>query len=210
MTSSDGFDEFYQSAFGRLVGQVYLVTGDLGDAEDAVQEAFARASARWSKLRDFNVPEQWVRRVATNLALDGLRRARRRLAAFARLGPSPAVAPISVERVALADALRTLPRGYRQVIVPHHLLELPVGAGGAGAWDPDRDGQGQALPGPPRTGQMAGSSGGGGGNQRWISWGQSWPGWPRRQPPGPVPRGRQRPGGAARVVVATRPPRRCC
>jgi DNA-directed RNA polymerase specialized sigma24 family protein len=74
MDSDDGFDEFYQSVFGRLVGQVYLVTGDLGDAEDAVQEAFARASARWSTVRDFNVPEQWVRRVAINLALDGLRR----------------------------------------------------------------------------------------------------------------------------------------
>jgi RNA polymerase sigma-70 factor, ECF subfamily len=72
------------------------------------------------------VPEQWVRRVAMNLALDGLRRARRRLTALARLGPSPAVAPISVERVAVAEALQTLPRSYRQVIVLHHLLELPV------------------------------------------------------------------------------------
>jgi RNA polymerase sigma-70 factor (ECF subfamily) len=34
--------------------------------------------------------------------------------------------PISVERLALAEALRTLPRNYRQVIVLHHLLELPV------------------------------------------------------------------------------------
>jgi RNA polymerase sigma-70 factor, ECF subfamily len=48
----------------RLVSQVYLVTGDLGDAEDAVQEAFARASAHWAKVRDFNAPEQWVRRMA--------------------------------------------------------------------------------------------------------------------------------------------------
>jgi RNA polymerase sigma-70 factor, ECF subfamily len=126
MTSDDGFDEFYQSAFGRLVGQVYLVTGDLGDAEDAVQEAFARASTRWAQVRDFNVPEQWVRRVAMNLAVDGLRRARRRLAALARLGPGPVAPPISVERVALAEALRTLPRSYRQVIVLHHLLQLPV------------------------------------------------------------------------------------
>ncbi len=126
MTSDDGFDEFYRSTFGRLVGQVYLITGDLGDAEDAVQEAFARASARWPKLRDFSVPELWVRRVAMNLAIDGLRRARRRLVAFARLGPSPVVAPISVERVALAEALQTLPRSYRQAIVLHHLLELPV------------------------------------------------------------------------------------
>ena len=126
MTSDDGFDEFYQSAFGRLVGQVYLVTGDLGDAEDVVQEAFARASVRWAQVRDYAGPEQWVRRVAMNLALDGLRRARRRLAVLARLGPSPVAPPISVERVALAEALRTLPRSYRQVIVLHHLLELPV------------------------------------------------------------------------------------
>jgi predicted RNA polymerase sigma factor len=60
MTSDDGFDEFYQCAFGRLVGQLYLVTGDLGDAEDAVQEAFARASARWGQVREFAVPEQWL------------------------------------------------------------------------------------------------------------------------------------------------------
>jgi len=89
MTTDDGFDEFYQSAFGRLVGQVYLVTGDLGDAEDAVQEAFPRASTRWVKVREFTVPELWVRRVAMDLAIDGLRRTRRRLAAFARLSPSP-------------------------------------------------------------------------------------------------------------------------
>jgi RNA polymerase sigma-70 factor, ECF subfamily len=126
MTSDAGFDEFYQSAFGRLVGQVYLVTGDLGDAEDAVQEAFARASVRWAQVRDFAVPEQWVRRVAMNLAVDGLRRARRRLAALARLGPGPVAPPISVDRVTLAEALRTLPRSYRQVLVLHHLLELPV------------------------------------------------------------------------------------
>jgi RNA polymerase sigma-70 factor, ECF subfamily len=85
-----------------------------------------RASTRWPQVRDFNVPEQWVRRVAMNLAVDGLRRARRRLAAMARPGPGPVTPPISVERVALADALQTLPRSYRQVIVLHHLLELPV------------------------------------------------------------------------------------
>jgi RNA polymerase sigma-70 factor (ECF subfamily) len=89
-------------------------------------EAFARASVRWAQVRDFAVPEQWVRRVAMNLAVDGLRRARRRLAALARLGPGPVAPPISVDRVTLAEALRTLPRSYRQVLVLHHLLELPV------------------------------------------------------------------------------------
>ena len=40
------FGEFYDSNYGRLVVQVFAVTGNLADAEDAVQEAFARASVR--------------------------------------------------------------------------------------------------------------------------------------------------------------------
>jgi RNA polymerase sigma-70 factor (ECF subfamily) len=52
------------------------VTGSLEDAEDAVQEAFARASTRWATLREYEMPEAWVRRVALNLATSGLRRTR--------------------------------------------------------------------------------------------------------------------------------------
>jgi RNA polymerase sigma-70 factor (sigma-E family) len=127
MGVGDGFDELYQAAFGRLVGQVYLVTGDRAEAEDAVQEASARASARWATVGHYAAPETWVRRVAMNLAVDGLRRARRRLAALARLGPGPVVPPVSADRVALAEALGTLSRAHRQAIVLHHLLGLPVG-----------------------------------------------------------------------------------
>jgi hypothetical protein len=57
----DGFDAFYAACYGRLVGQLFAVTGDLHEAEDVVQEAFIRAVARWSRLRDYDVPEAWVR-----------------------------------------------------------------------------------------------------------------------------------------------------
>jgi RNA polymerase sigma-70 factor (ECF subfamily) len=53
------FAEFYAGVFSRLVGQVFLVTGDLHDAEDLVREAMARAAARWGRLRDYDVPEAW-------------------------------------------------------------------------------------------------------------------------------------------------------
>ena len=43
-----------------------------------------------------------------------------------RLSPPPEVPPVSVEALALADALRTLPIRQRQVIVLHHLVDLPV------------------------------------------------------------------------------------
>jgi RNA polymerase sigma-70 factor, ECF subfamily len=126
VTGTDGFDDFYQATFGRLAAQVYLVTGDLHEAEDVVQEAMARASVRWERLRTYDLPEAWVRRVAMNLATDQRRRVRRRVALLARIGPSPQVPALSVDRVAVVEALATLPRSYRQAVVLHHLLGLPV------------------------------------------------------------------------------------
>jgi DNA-directed RNA polymerase specialized sigma24 family protein len=43
---------------------LFLVTGDLHEAEEVVQEAFARASVRWSWLRDYSALSPGVRRVA--------------------------------------------------------------------------------------------------------------------------------------------------
>jgi RNA polymerase sigma-70 factor (ECF subfamily) len=120
------FEAFYEGAFRRLVGQLLVVTGDLAEAEDVVQEAFARASSRWASLQVYDVPEAWVRRVALNLAANGLRRRRKRLAALLRLGPPPVVPAVSAETAAVAEALRRLPASQRQVVVLHHLLDLPV------------------------------------------------------------------------------------
>jgi RNA polymerase sigma-70 factor, ECF subfamily len=60
MADRGSFDECYAGAFGRLVGQLYPVTGDLHAAEEVAQEAFTRAAARWPRLRDYDVPEAWV------------------------------------------------------------------------------------------------------------------------------------------------------
>ena len=127
-SDDDRFEDFYDAAFGRLVGQLYLVIGDLAEAEDVVQEAFTRAAMRWQKLRVYDAPEIWVRRVAINLANDGFRQARRRLALLARLGrrEPEVVEPPAFEHAAVAEALRALPRHQREVVVLHHLLDLPV------------------------------------------------------------------------------------
>jgi RNA polymerase sigma-70 factor, ECF subfamily len=124
--AEQGFEAFYEAAFRRLVGQLLVVTGDLAEAEDVVQEAFARASGRWASLQGYDVPEAWVRRVALNLAASGLRRRRSRLVALLRLGPPPLVPAVSAETAAVAAALRALPVAQRQVVVLHHLLDLPV------------------------------------------------------------------------------------
>ena len=126
MPDDSAFATFYATSYQRLVGQVFAVTGDLADAEDAVQEAFVRASARWGKVCRYDHPEAWVRRVAINLALTMRRRARRRLAALNRLGTPAPAPPLTVDAVALAEALRQLPARQRQAVVLHHGLGLPV------------------------------------------------------------------------------------
>jgi RNA polymerase sigma factor (sigma-70 family) len=45
VADTDGFEEFYTATVGRLLGQLYPVTGDLHEAEEIVQEAYARALA---------------------------------------------------------------------------------------------------------------------------------------------------------------------
>jgi RNA polymerase sigma-70 factor (ECF subfamily) len=124
--ADDDFDAFYASTFDRLVGQVFVVTGDLHEAEDAVQEAMARAAARWRRVGAYDIPAVWVRRVALNLAANSMRNQRRRLAILIRLKPPPAQPPVSDEALALAEALRSLRRSHRAAIVLHHLEGLSV------------------------------------------------------------------------------------
>jgi RNA polymerase sigma-70 factor (ECF subfamily) len=126
VADDDGFDAFYLRSYGRLVAELYGVVGSRAEAEDLVQEAFARASTRWARIRDYDHPDAWVRRVALNLAASSLRRARRALLAYRRLGPPAPVPPPSLDGVLLAGALRRLRRRHREVLVLHYLAELPV------------------------------------------------------------------------------------
>jgi RNA polymerase sigma-70 factor, ECF subfamily len=119
------FDDFYASNYGRLVVQLYAVTGSLPDAEDAVQEAFARASVRWGRVGAYELPEAWVRRVALNVAFTGLRRARRVMEVLTRAEPPP-TPPLPGATVELVEALGRLALPFRQVLVLHYLADLPV------------------------------------------------------------------------------------
>jgi RNA polymerase sigma-70 factor (ECF subfamily) len=121
------FEEFYEATYHRLLRQLVLVTRDRGDAEDLLQDAYGRAAVRWRRLRDYQAPEAWVRRVAFRLATDRARRTRRRAAALLRLRPPrPPSVELLAESLDLYNALRGLPAGQRQAVVLHHLVGLPV------------------------------------------------------------------------------------
>ncbi|SFD49727.1 SigE family RNA polymerase sigma factor [Streptomyces aidingensis] len=120
------FDAFYAATAPRLVTVVHALTGDRAEAEDAVQEAYARAWERWPKLCAGGDPAPWVRTVALRLAVSTWRKARNRLRAHFRHGPPPDVPAVAPDHVALIDALRTLPVEQRTAVVLHHLLGLPT------------------------------------------------------------------------------------
>jgi RNA polymerase sigma-70 factor, ECF subfamily len=123
---ADDFDAFFAASYHRLLKQLVLVTGDLAEAEDVVQEAFARASVRWERLASYDAPEAWVRRVALNLAAQAVRRLRRQARALLRLGPPAPVPEFEAAELDLVHALRALPLGQRQAVVLHYLAGAPV------------------------------------------------------------------------------------
>lgn len=113
---ADAYPELFRTAF--LVA--HRILGDRGDAEDAAQEACARASLHWRRIRH---PPAWVARVAGNVAVKNLKRRRRN-------APAPAAPPPDKPelRIVLQDALASLSRRQREVIVLRFVADLPDSA----------------------------------------------------------------------------------
>ncbi|MEU0899946.1 SigE family RNA polymerase sigma factor [Streptomyces massasporeus] len=124
--TEDEFDALYAAAFPRLTGQLYAFTGDLGEAQDVVQEAFVQAWDRRRSLLTDEAPEAWIRTVAMRLAVSRWRRARRWLELMRSSPPSTTVPGPGPERTALVTALRRLPEAQRLAVVLHHLCDLTV------------------------------------------------------------------------------------
>ena len=124
--ASGAFDDFYRGTSRRLVRFALGLTGNTGDAQDIVQEAYVRAWQRWSKVGDYESAEAWLRVVVHRLATDRWRRlAVRRL--FAAKAPAPGVVPPpSEDALHIMAALRTLPPAQRRAVALHYLLDLSI------------------------------------------------------------------------------------
>jgi len=118
----DGFEEAFDVLFAAARRIAVRLVGSGAAADDVAAETLARAYARWAKVRDLDYRDAWVMRVAANVALDVLRRSRRSLPAPAAPEDDPAEA--AVTRLALAHALRRLPRRQRDVVVLRYLADL--------------------------------------------------------------------------------------
>jgi RNA polymerase sigma-70 factor (sigma-E family) len=123
---AEDFDEFYRSTRVRVSAYVYALTGDLTEAQDATQDAYARAWERWAKVRTYDSPEAWVRTVARRLATNRWRKALSRAVAHRRHGLVESVPGPTENVVAITAALRQIVEPQRVAIVLHYLMGLTI------------------------------------------------------------------------------------
>jgi RNA polymerase sigma-70 factor (ECF subfamily) len=126
--TSEGVRELYVGSYARLVGLLTLVAGDRNEAEEVVQDAFARLLPQWSRVATYDDPEAWVRSVALRLLSNRFRKIRNGRNALTRHGAAAPVEGPSADPVDVTRALLTLPLGHRQVVVLHYLIGLDVKA----------------------------------------------------------------------------------
>jgi RNA polymerase sigma-70 factor (sigma-E family) len=72
------FESFAAGVTDGLVRTGYLMTGDLAETEDLVQETLLRVARRWRRVRTMDHPAAYARRILVNLVIDGHERRRRR------------------------------------------------------------------------------------------------------------------------------------
>lgn len=76
-SGEDDFERFFRAQAPSVAATVFRVVGDAAVAEELTQEAFFKAALRWRRLRRYDRPGAWVRRVAIRDAVRASRREQR-------------------------------------------------------------------------------------------------------------------------------------
>lgn len=119
MKIDEGFRAMYEREFPSVYRAVCVLSRDPSLAEDASQEAFARALARWRRLRRHPLVGGWVTTTALNVA----RRALRRRALYP---VASAPEPDREAEIDLVSGIRRLPARQQEAVLLHYLLDLSV------------------------------------------------------------------------------------
>ncbi|MGI8743064.1 MAG: RNA polymerase sigma factor [Bryobacteraceae bacterium] len=65
---------FFSDNLRRIFLLIYRIVGNVADAQDLTQEAFIKALQRQDQLKDTEKATHWLSRIASNTAIDFLRR----------------------------------------------------------------------------------------------------------------------------------------
>ncbi|HEY2887911.1 MAG TPA: RNA polymerase subunit sigma-70 [Candidatus Limnocylindrales bacterium] len=117
---SDSFDELAAAHRRALLAHSYRMLGSIDDAEDAVQEAFARAWRGRETYRQDVSARAWLYRIATNVCLDALERRKHATgsASLAAIEPIPEalLADVSTEPHARYDAHESITLAFLEAL----------------------------------------------------------------------------------------------
>src|SRR6266850_3591421 len=83
----DRQNRFVSDNMRRIFLQIYRIVGNVADAQDLTQEAFIKALQHQDQLKDEQKAAHWLSRIATNTAIDFLRKNGR--ATFCEIDEAP-------------------------------------------------------------------------------------------------------------------------
>ena len=120
--------QFLSTDYPRLVNAMALASGSFAAAEDAVQEALARAWEVTERGRHLDSLPAFVVAVSRNLLRDRFRRLVAERRARSRMTPRDTEPGLdgSERRVDIERALSNLPRRQREVAVFYYFLDFDV------------------------------------------------------------------------------------
>ena len=127
MMSANDFDRFVTDNSDALLRTVYLMVGDLHEAQDLVQETLFKVASKWPRVSRMDNPMAYTRRILINQALNGAsKRSRNRaeLKATPLAETAASAAPLDIHDE-LFDALAALPPRQRAALVLRYFLDLP-------------------------------------------------------------------------------------
>jgi RNA polymerase sigma factor (sigma-70 family) len=118
--------EFLARDYAAVVNGLALAYGSWSSAEDAVQEALARAWERGERGLRIDVPKRWVVTVARNLLRDRFRQFLAEIRVRDRLAGErdPEGLGSADDRIDVAAAVAALPVRQREVVVLRYLIDL--------------------------------------------------------------------------------------
>src|SRR5262245_37540837 len=120
------FRQIYATTFPRLVRTLWFVVHDHELAQEIAQDAFIELHRQWRKVRSYDRPDLWVRRVALRRAQREAARTVRRRRAERSLHSVDVEPPAELPDPELRAALLELPPMQRAVVVLFYLEDRPM------------------------------------------------------------------------------------